>query len=120
MQVVSSWLTELHVISMKLPLMILNTWICIMRRCKPNASMRGMYDYIRGILKHKISLNLIKIETYLPLFKLTQLKKILKDTKNYSIYSTQKHSRVRYSTHRLETQLQRFDTRPNKAHNNSR
>ena len=43
-----------------------------------------MYEHVRRILTHNISLNLIKLETYLHLFKLTQLKeysRILKTTK---------------------------------------
>ena len=64
-----------------------------MRRCRPNGSVRGMYEHVRGILKHKHKLGLDKKETYLPLFKLTQLKdKIL-------------NSEIRYSTQRLDTQL---------------
>ena len=82
-----------------------------MRRCRANGSVREMYKHVRGILKHNISLNLIKIETYLPLFKLTQLK----DTQTYSNLLNSKalkdkilNSEIRYSTQRLDTQLQGY------------
>ena len=43
--------------------------VCIIRRCRPNVSLRGMYEHVREILKHNISLNLIK-ENILTTFQL--------------------------------------------------
>lgn len=54
-----------------------------MKRCRPNESVREIYEHVGGILKHNISLKLIKMKLYLSLFKLTQLKeysRILKTT----------------------------------------
>ena len=57
-------------------LMTSNTWICIMKGCRPNDSVHGMYEHVGEILKHKHNSELDKKETYLSLFKLTQLKDI--------------------------------------------
>jgi len=99
--------------------MILNTCICIMKRCRPNGSARGIYEHVRGKKKHNISLNLIKRKhTYL-------FSNLLKDTQNYSNllnsevlkdkilnsvirFSTQWNRvqlKIRYSTHWSAVQL---------------
>ena len=64
-----------------------------------------MYEHARGNLKHDISLKLDRNETYLPLLKLTQLKEYSRVLKTTQTYLTQKYSRIRYSTQRLDTQL---------------
>ena len=76
-----------------------------MRRCRPNGSVCGIYEHVRGILKHKHKLELDKKETYLPLLKLTQLKEYSRILKTTQTYSTQKYSRIRYSTQRYVLRL---------------
>ena len=55
-----------------------------MRRYRPNDSVRGMYEHVRGILKHNISLKLDKKGNILTSFQTYSTQGILKDTQNYS------------------------------------
>uniref|UniRef100_M1DKS8 Uncharacterized protein n=1 Tax=Solanum tuberosum TaxID=4113 RepID=M1DKS8_SOLTU len=79
-----------------------------MKRWRPNGSVRGMDEHVRGILKHNISLNLIKMETYLPLSKLTQLKeysKLLNLLNSEVLKDKILNSEIRYSTQRYDIRL---------------
>ena len=53
--------------------MIMSSWFCIIIWCRLNDSVRGMYEHVKGILKHKHKYELVRNETYLPLLKLIQL-----------------------------------------------
>ena len=64
-----------------------------------------MYEHVRGNLDHKHNLEINKKETYLPLFKLIQLKKYSK-LLNYEVFKDEIFdSEIRYSTIRYNTHI---------------
>ena len=66
---------------------ILNTCVFIMKRCRPNGSVRGMYELTRGILNLNISLKLDKNGNILTTFQtLNSTQGVLKDIQNYATY----------------------------------
>ena len=74
-----------------------------------------MYEHVRGILKYKISLNFIENGNILTSFRTYSTQEIVKNTLTIQTCSNQKYSimrsqviEIRYSTQRLDTQLQRM------------
>ena len=75
-----------------------------MKRWRSNGFVSEMYEHVREILKHCISLKLDK-ENIFTSFQSFSTQENNQDTQTYSTYSTHKYIWMRHSTKRLDTKI---------------